>query len=69
MILNELGGGTPAGLAGKKIAFLHLDHPYGKEPIPFFEAQAAAHGFELLPIPVCLSEMQNQSAQWLQIRR
>ena len=69
MILNELGGGTPAGLAGKKIAFLHLDHPSGKEPIPFFEAQAAAHGFELLPIPVGLSEMQNQSAQWLQIRR
>ena len=69
MILNELGGGTPAGLAGKKIGFLHLDHPYGKEPIPFFEAQAEEHGFEFLPIPVGLSEMQNQSAQWLQIRR
>ena len=26
-------------------------------------------GFELLPIPVGLKEMQNQSAQWLQIRR
>ncbi len=69
MILNELGGGTPAGLAGKEIGFLHLDHPYGKEPIPFFENMAAEHGFEFLPIPVGLSEMQNQSAQWLQIRR
>ncbi len=69
MILNELGGGTPAGLAGKKIAFLHLDHPFGKEPLPLLEAMAAEHGFELVPIPVGLSEMQNQSAQWLQIRR
>ena len=24
-------------LSGKKVAFLHLDHPYGKEPIPLFE--------------------------------
>lgn len=69
MILQELGGGDQAGLSGKKIAFLHLDHPYGKEPIPYFEAKAALHGFEFLPIPVGLKEMQNQSAQWLQIRR
>ena len=69
MILNELGGGDPSGLSGKKIAFLHLDHPYGKEPIPFYEAMAEQHGFEFLPIPVGLKEMQNQSAQWLQIRR
>ncbi|MFV2091925.1 MAG: ABC transporter substrate-binding protein [Hyphomicrobiales bacterium] len=69
MILNELSGGDLSALAGKKIAFLHLDHPYGKEPIPFFQAMADANGFEFLPIPVGLKEMQNQSAQWLQIRR
>ncbi|WP_425040604.1 ABC transporter substrate-binding protein [Primorskyibacter sp. S187A] len=69
MILTELGGGDQAGLAGKKIAFLHLDHPYGKEPIPYLQLKAETHGFELLPIPVGLKEMQNQSAQWLQIRR
>lgn len=56
-------------LDGKKIAFLHLDHPYGKEPLPLLEKLAADKGFELLPIPVGLKEMQNQSAQWLQIRR
>ena len=56
-------------LSGKKIAFLHLDHPYGKEPIPIFEQLAAEKGFEFTPIPVGLKEMQNQSAQWLQIRR
>ncbi|MEM8592574.1 MAG: ABC transporter substrate-binding protein, partial [Pseudomonadota bacterium] len=56
-------------LDGKKIAFLHLDHPYGKEPLPLLESLAGAKGFELLPIPVGLNEMQNQSSQWLQIRR
>ena len=67
MILQYLEGN--GSLDGKKIAFLHLDHPYGKEPIPFFEKKAAEQGFEFLPIPVGLKEMQNQSAQWLQIRR
>ncbi|WP_166417284.1 ABC transporter substrate-binding protein [Cochlodiniinecator piscidefendens] len=69
MILNEISGGDLSSLAGQKIAFLHLDHPYGKEPLPFLEAMAEANGFELLPIPVGLSEMQNQASQWLQIRR
>lgn len=67
MIVSYLDG--QGGLSGKKVAFLHLDHPYGKEPIPLFEAKAAEMGFEFLPIPVGLKEMQNQSAQWLQIRR
>ncbi|MCH2094658.1 MAG: ABC transporter substrate-binding protein [Rhodobacteraceae bacterium] len=67
MIVQYLEG--MGDLNGKKIAFLHLDHPYGKEPVPIFEALAAEKGFEFLPIPVGLKEMQNQSAQWLQIRR
>src|SRR5690606_24765866 len=60
MILNNISGGDLASLSGKKIAFLHLDHPYGKEPIPLFEKLAAEHGFSFLPIPVGLTEMQNQ---------
>ncbi|WP_323766362.1 ABC transporter substrate-binding protein [Marinovum sp.] len=67
MIVQYLEG--QGSLDGKKIAFLHLDHPYGKEPLPLFEQMAADKGFELVPIPVGLKEMQNQSAQWLQIRR
>ncbi len=67
MLVSYLDG--QGGLEGKKVAFLHLDHPYGKEPIPLFEKKAAEMGFEFLPIPVGLKEMQNQSAQWLQIRR
>ena len=69
MILQEVSGGDLSSLAGKKIAHLHLDHPYGKEPLPLLEAMGEQHGFEVLPIPVGISEMQNQSAQWLQIRR
>lgn len=69
MILGNISGGNLDSLKGKKIVLLHLDHPYGKEPIPLLEALAAKHGFTLLPIPVGLKEMQNQSAQWLQIRR
>lgn len=69
MILNHITEGNLDSLNGKKIAFLHLDHPYGKEPIPLFEKLAGQHGFTFLPIPVGLTEMQNQSAQWLQIRR
>jgi branched-chain amino acid transport system substrate-binding protein len=60
---------SQGSLDGKKIAFLHLDHPFGKEPIPVLEQLAAAKGFSMVPIPVGLKEMQNQSAQWLQIRR
>ena len=56
-------------LSGKKIVHLHLDHPFGKEPLPVLQAKADEKGFELVPIPVGLKEMQNQSAQWLQIRR
>ncbi|SMX38331.1 ABC transporter substrate-binding protein [Maliponia aquimaris] len=60
---------SQGSLDGKKIAFLHLDHPFGKEPIPVLEQLAAEKGFSMVPIPVGLKEMQNQSAQWLQIRR
>ncbi|MCT7377721.1 ABC transporter substrate-binding protein [Chelativorans salis] len=69
MILKHISEGNLDNLNGKKIALLHLDHPYGKEPIPLLEVLAEKHGFTLLPIPVGLTEMQNQSAQWLQIRR
>lgn len=69
ILLNTIADGNLDNLKGKKVALLHLDHPYGKEPIPLMEQLAAKHGFTLLPIPVGLKEMQNQSAQWLQIRR
>jgi branched-chain amino acid transport system substrate-binding protein len=56
-------------LNGKKIGLIYLDAPYGKEPIPLLEALAKDYGFELKLYPVPAAEMQNQSSQWLNIRR
>ncbi len=69
MILDYIAGGDMSSLKGKKIVLLHLDHPFGKEPIPLLEKLAEIYDFRLVPVPVGLKEMQNQSAQWLQIRR
>jgi branched-chain amino acid transport system substrate-binding protein len=56
-------------LKGKKIGLIYLDAPYGKEPIPLLEALAKDYGFEIKLYPVPASEAQNQSSQWLNIRR
>ena len=70
-ILEHIGqqeGGVDK-LQGKKIGFIYLDAGYGREPIPLLEAMAAKYGFELVKYPVPASEMQNQSSQWLNVRR
>ena len=56
-------------LRGKTIGLVHLDAPFGKEPIPVLEALAKEHGFTLKLYPVPAAEMQNQSSVWLGIRR
>jgi branched-chain amino acid transport system substrate-binding protein len=49
-LAKELGGWDK--LKGKKIADVYHDSPYGKEPIPVFQALAKQHGFELELLPV-----------------
>jgi len=61
--------GGPDKLKGKKIGLIHLDAPYGKEPIPVLEAFAKQYGFELKLYPVPADKMQDQASQWLAIRR
>ncbi len=71
MILKFIGmevGGLDK-LKGKKIGYIYLDAGFGKEPIPLFEQFAKDLGFELKLYPVGGTEMQNQSAQWLNVRR
>ncbi len=58
-----------AKLKGKKIGLVHLDAPYGKEPIPLLQALAKDYGFELKLYPVPASQMQNQTSLWLDVRR
>lgn len=56
-------------LKGKVIGLVHLDAPFGKEPIPVLEALAKQYGFDLKLYPVPAAQMQNQGSQWLAIRR
>lgn len=56
-------------LKGKKLGLIHLDAPFGKEPIPVLESLAKKYGFELQLYPIAAADMQNQSATWLNIRR
>lgn len=56
-------------LAGKKIGLVHLDHPYGREPIPTLEKLAEDYGFELILYPVPTTSMTDQKSIWLDIRR
>jgi branched-chain amino acid transport system substrate-binding protein len=66
--IGEQEGGLE-NLSGKKIGLVHLDHPYGREPIPTLERLADDYGFELLLYPVPGSSMTDQKSIWLDIRR
>ncbi|GAA4004653.1 MAG TPA: ABC transporter substrate-binding protein [Ottowia sp.] len=56
------------GLKDKKIAFVHIDSPFGKEPIELLNRVAQTKGFEvkLFPYPVPGTE---QAATWSDVRR
>ena len=66
--IGEQEGGLD-GLRGKKIGFIYLDAGYGREPIPLFEQLAGTYGYEFIKYPVPAPQMQNQSSQWLNVRR
>ena len=55
-------------LEGKKVAFLYLDTPFGREPMPVFESLRRIERFDLqsFPFPVPGND---QSAAFAQIRR
>lgn len=65
-IARRLGGFDK--LKGKKIALVHHDSPYGKEPIPLLKARAKANGFELFIYPVAAPGVEQKST-WLSIRQ
>jgi branched-chain amino acid transport system substrate-binding protein len=56
-------------LKGKKIGYIYLDAGFGKEPLPLLDQLAKDYGFETKLYPVPAAEMQNQSGQWLNVRR
>ncbi|MCB1389507.1 MAG: ABC transporter substrate-binding protein [Rhodobacteraceae bacterium] len=66
--INYLLSQNGDSLEGKKIVLVYHNSAYGREPIPTLEALAARYGFTFIGIPVD-SPGQEQSSQWLQIRR
>lgn len=57
------------GIRGKKIGFIYLDAAYGLEPIPLLDQLSESMGFTVAKFPVGVKEMQNQSSQWLNVRK
>ena len=55
-------------LEGKTICFVHIDTPFGKEPLPILEKLAEAEGFTLQAFPYT-PPGNDQSAIWPQVRR
>lgn len=67
-IAAQEGGGVEK-LKGKKIGYIFLDASFGREPLPLIEQLSREMGFEAKLYPVPLTDMQNQTSQWLNIRR
>jgi len=68
-ILKYIGGGPIDGLKGKTVGYLYFDAAFGREALPFFQAEAKGAGFDLKLYPVAPADMQNQGSKWLDIRR
>ena len=71
MIFKYIGGkvGGLDKLRGKTIGYIFFEGGYGREPIPLLEQFAKDYGFQVKMYPVAVQDMQNQSAQWLSVRR
>ncbi|MBI1201691.1 MAG: ABC transporter substrate-binding protein [Rhodopseudomonas sp.] len=71
MIIKYIGGKTGGldKLKGKTVGFIFLDAGYGREPIPLLEQLAKDYGFKVKLYAVAGKEMQDQSSQWLAVRR
>ncbi len=71
MIIRYIGGkqGGLDKLKGKTVGFIYLDAGYGREPIPLLEQLSKDYGFKVKLYPVAGKEMQDQSGQWLSVRR
>ena len=55
-------------LKGKKIVFVHIDTPFGKEPLTILNVLAEREGYELAVFPYT-PPGNDQSAIWPQVRR
>ena len=56
-------------LKGKTIGLVHLDAPYGKEPIPLLEALAKDYGFNAQALSGAGQGNAEPDSLWLNVRR
>ncbi len=68
LIVDHFAKVAGGNLRGKKIVFVHIDTPFGKEPLPILQVLAQRQGFELLPFPYT-PPGNDQAAIWPQVRR
>lgn len=65
--LAQLEGGE-GKLKGKKIAYIHLDNDYGRQPFPMFDELAKKYGFEWKSWPLAWPALE-QSSAWVDMAR
>lgn len=65
--IAQLEGGE-SKLKGKKIAYIHLDNDYGRQPFPMFDELAKKYGFEWKSWALSWPALE-QSAAWVDIGR
>jgi len=65
--IAQLEGGEDK-LKGKKIAYIHLDNDYGRQPFPMFDQLAKKYGFEWKSWALSWPALE-QSAAWADIAR
>lgn len=66
-VVNYIGE-VEKDLKGKKIAYVYIDTPFGRESLPLLQALSAKYGFELQTFPYA-PPGNEQSAVWTQVRR
>lgn len=61
-------GEKAGGLKGKKMAYVYIDTPFGREALPLLDALSKKYGFELQSYPYA-PPGNEQSSVWTQVRR
>ena len=68
VIIKYIADQEKGALKGKKVALVGIDSPFGKEPLPVFQAVAAKEGFDLQTF-FYPSPGNEQSSSWTAVRR
>jgi branched-chain amino acid transport system substrate-binding protein len=68
LIIDHFAKLENGNVRGKKVVFVHIDTPFGKEPLPILQVLSQKMGFELVAFPYT-PPGNDQAAIWPQVRR